>query len=123
MGIKKAIMGIHTEGFFSCGKLSCAGNGRTTPLNTFRFSSKLTSGKGIMKKPMSTTPLFDIVSEVRGTKLTKIAQIDRVIDWEPVRAVIETVYTKGSAPMGRQSYDGLMLFKIELLRVWYDLSD
>ncbi len=29
---------------------------------------------------MSTTPLFDIVSEVRGTKLTKIAQIDRVID-------------------------------------------
>ena len=56
-----------------------------------------------MKKPMSTTSLFDIVFEVR--------------------AVIETVYTKGSAPMGRQSYDGFMLFKIELLRVWYDLSD
>ena len=72
---------------------------------------------------MSTTPLFNIVSEVRGTKLTKIAQIDRVIDWEPVRAVIETVYTKGSAPMGHPSYDGLMLFKIELLRVWYGLSD
>ena len=58
-----------------------------------------------------------------GTKLTKVAQIDRVIDWAPVRAVNETVYTKGSAPTGRPSYDGLMLFKIELLRVWYDLSD
>ena len=33
-----------------------------------------------MKKPMSTTSLFDILSEVRGDKLTKVAQIDRVID-------------------------------------------
>ena len=56
-----------------------------------------------MKKPMSTTSLFDIVFEVR--------------------AVIETVYTKGSAPTGRPSYDGHMLFKIELLRVWYGLCD
>ncbi len=56
-----------------------------------------------MKKPTGTTSLFDIVSKVR--------------------AVIETVYTKGSAPTGRQSYDGLMLLKIEPLRIWYDLSD
>ena len=76
-----------------------------------------------MKKPMSTSSLFDILSEVRGTKLTKIAQIDRVIDWAPVRAVIGTVYTTGSAPTGRPSYDGLMLLKIELLRVWYGLRD
>ena len=33
---------------------------------------------------MSTTSLFDILSELRGTKLTKVAQIDRVIDWAPV---------------------------------------
>ena len=76
-----------------------------------------------MKKPMSTRSLFDILSEVRGTKLTKIAQIDRVIDWAPVRAVIGTVHTTGSTPTGRPSYDGLMLFKIELLRVWYGLRD
>lgn len=72
---------------------------------------------------MSTRSLFDILSEVRGTKLTKIAQIDRVIDWAPVRAVIGTVHTTGSTPTGRPSYDGLMLFKIELLRVWYGLRD
>ena len=40
-----------------------------------------------------------------------------------MRAVIETVHTTGSAPTGRPSYDGLMLFKIELLRVWYGLRD
>ena len=33
------------------------------------------------------------------------------------------MYTTGSAPKGRPSYDGLMLFKIELLRVWYGLRD
>ena len=48
-----------------------------------------------MKKPMSTTSLFDMLSEVRRTKLTKVAQIDRVINWASVRAVIETGYTKG----------------------------
>ena len=40
-----------------------------------------------------------------------------------MRAVIETVYTKGSSPTGRPSYEGLMLFKVELLRVWYGLRD
>ena len=58
-----------------------------------------------------------------GGKLTKVTQIDRVIDCAPVRTIIETVYTKGSIPMDRLSYDGLMLFKIELLCVWCDLSD
>ena len=71
-----------------------------------------------MKKPMSTTSLSDIVSEVRETKLTKVAQIDAAIDWAPVRAIIEAVYTSESP-----SYDGFMLFKIELLRMWYDLND
>ena len=51
------------------------------------------------------------------------ADQDCVIDWASVRAVIETVYTTGSAPTGRPSYDGLMLFKIELLRVGYGLRD
>ena len=72
---------------------------------------------------MGTTSLLDIVSGVQGTKLTKIAQIDRVIDWTPVRAVMGTVYKKDSAPTGHPSYDGHMLFKIELQRVWYGLRD
>ena len=32
-------------------------------------------------------------------------------------------YTKGYKPTGRPSYDSLVLFKIELLRTWYGLSD
>lgn len=71
-----------------------------------------------MKKSMSTTSLSDIMSEVRRTKQTKVAQIDEAIDWAPVRAIIEAVYTSESP-----SYSGFMLFKIELLRMWYNLSD
>ena len=39
------------------------------------------------------------------------------------RAIIEVAYTKGYKFTGRPSYDNLVLFKIELLRTWYGLSD
>ena len=32
-------------------------------------------------------------------------------------------YTKGYKSTGRPSYNSLVLFKIELLRTWYGLSD
>ena len=32
-------------------------------------------------------------------------------------------YTKGYKSTGQPSYDSLVLFKIELLRTWYGLSD
>ena len=40
-----------------------------------------------------------------------------------MRPLIKTVYTKGSTLTVPPSYDGFMLFKIELLCVWYGLSD
>lgn len=45
------------------------------------------------------------------------------IDWDAVNEKINEAYIKGVSVTGRPSYDGLMLFKIELIRVWYDLSD
>ncbi len=43
-----------------------------------------------MKRAMSTKALFDIISEVQVIKLTKVAQIDRIIDWVPsVRAATQ----------------------------------
>ena len=40
-----------------------------------------------------------------------------------IRAIIEVAYTKGYKFTGRPSYDSLVLFKIELLRTGYGLSD
>ena len=59
----------------------------------------------------------------RKVKQTFLSQINTIIDWSPIRAIIEVAYTKGYKPTGRPSYDSLVLFKIELLRTWYDLSD
>jgi len=52
-----------------------------------------------------------------------VFQIDQIIDWNPIRGLIEIAYTKGNRPTGRPSYDSLVLFKTELLRTWYGLSD
>ena len=49
--------------------------------------------------------------------------IGRIIDWAPIRSIIEIGYTKDHKSIGRPSYDSLMLFKTELLRTWYGQSD
>ena len=49
--------------------------------------------------------------------------IGRIIDWVPIRSIIEIGYTKDHKSIGRPSYDSLMLFKTELLRTWYGQSD
>lgn len=65
----------------------------------------------------------DVVANRRKVKKTFFNQINKVIDWEPIRRIIEDAYTKGNSKTGRPSYDALVLFRIELLRVWYGLSD
>ena len=77
-----------------------------------------------MKQQTNITLGFaDPVAGRRKVKAEFFNQITRVIDWAPVGRLISTVYTKGRGPQGRPGYDGLVLFRIELLRVWYGLSD
>ena len=59
----------------------------------------------------------------RKVKEAFFNQINMIIDWRPIRAIIEQAYTTGSSRTGRPGYDALVLFRIELLRVWYGLSD
>ena len=65
----------------------------------------------------------DLIMSRRKIKAKFLNQIDKVIDWKPVRAIIEEAYTKGQTGVGRPCYDSIALFKIELLRTWYGLSD
>ena len=71
----------------------------------------------------STLGFADLVAGQRKVKAEFFNQINRVIDWAPVRRIIETVYTKGRGPLGRPGYAGAVLFRIELLCGWYELSD
>ena len=76
-----------------------------------------------MKQKISSPSFADIFLDQRKVKQTFFSQINTVIDWAPIRAIIEVAYTKGYNSTGRPGYDSLVLFKIELLRTWYGLSD
>ena len=76
-----------------------------------------------MKQQSSLAGFADIILGQRKVKQTFFSQMNQIIDWDPIRRLIEVAYTKGSKSTGRPSYDSIILFKIELLRTWYGLSD
>jgi IS5 family transposase len=49
--------------------------------------------------------------------------ISQSIDWQLIASVIDVHYSVGKAFVGRPSHSGLVLFKMLLLGMWYDLSD
>nr|pir hypothetical protein 1 - Porphyromonas gingivalis [Porphyromonas gingivalis]prf//2024251A transposase [Porphyromonas gingivalis] len=50
-------------------------------------------------------------------------QVERLIDWRPIRDVINKKYTKRQNAMRAPAYDVILLFKMLLLETWYNLSD
>lgn len=66
-----------------------------------------------MKQNPSSPSFADVVLGQRKVKQAFFSQIDKLIDWNPIRGIIEIAYTKGYKPTGRPSYDSLILFKIE----------
>ncbi len=65
-------------------------------------------------KQCSSSPSFaDLIVGHRKVKQTFFLQIDQIIDWNPIRGLIEIAYTKGNRPTDRPSYDSLVLFKTE----------
>ena len=65
----------------------------------------------------------DLQMQRRKVKSEFFNQINAVIDWHPLRALIEAAYAKGFSPTGRPCYDCMVLFRMELMRTWYGLSD
>jgi IS5 family transposase len=76
-----------------------------------------------MKHKSNESGFADLLTGRRKIKENFFHQINQLIDWHPIKTIIESVSPKGKSNTGRLPYDGLVLFKIELLRVWYNLSD
>ncbi len=64
-----------------------------------------------------------IYVERRTRKNIFLQQIDKIIDWSIIEKEINKIYNKGFSVDGRPSYCGLLLFKMQLLQIWYNLSD
>lgn len=60
---------------------------------------------------------------VRKIKSQFFIQVDTILDWKPISKLIDKHYKKGKSAVGTPSYDGLLLFKMCLLQMWYGLSD
>jgi len=49
--------------------------------------------------------------------------VDAVINWEEIDREIKKIYKRGKSADGRPSYSGLILFKMQLISIWFNLSD
>jgi IS5 family transposase len=66
---------------------------------------------------------YDGYVERRTRKNTFFKPINMLIDWNEVEKEIKKVYKRGHSVDGRPAYSGLLLFKMLLLGIWYNLSD
>lgn len=64
-----------------------------------------------------------LTNRYRKTQNKFLNQVDILIDWRPIRSLINKKYTKRQNAVGAAAYDVIILFKMLLLQTWYNLSD
>ena len=61
------------------------------------------------------------LSEKQGK--SRLLQISDLIDWSPIRRILDEMYDNKSEKGGRPNCDVILMFKILILQQWYGLSD
>ncbi|MEM6718568.1 MAG: IS5 family transposase [Bacteroidota bacterium] len=61
--------------------------------------------------------------ERRISKNTFFLQMNQLIDWQPIEKELKKVYKRGLKERGTKAYNPLLLFKMQLISIWYNLSD
>jgi transposase, IS5 family len=54
---------------------------------------------------------------------SRLSQISDMIDWSPIRRILDEMYDNKSEKGGRPNCDVILMFKILILQQWYGLSD
>ena len=49
--------------------------------------------------------------------------INTIVDWEPLAEELDKIYTRGRNKAGQRAYRGILLFKMLLISIGYNLSD
>jgi IS5 family transposase len=65
----------------------------------------------------------DLAVSKRKLKSEFFNQINIIVDWRPISNLINKHYSRGDRSTGQPAYEGLLLFKMNLLQTWYGLSD
>ena len=53
----------------------------------------------------------------------RLSDVGKTLDWDVFRPILESMYTNKSGNGGHPNVDVILMFKIQLLEVWYSLSD
>ena len=61
--------------------------------------------------------------ERRISKNKFFLQVNTLIDWIPIEKELKKVYKRGLKARGTKAYNPLLLFKMQLISIWYNLSD
>ena len=61
------------------------------------------------------------LSETQGK--SRLSQISDLIDWSPIRRILDEMYDNKSGKGGRPNCDVILMFKILILQQWYGLND
>jgi IS5 family transposase len=54
---------------------------------------------------------------------SRLSQISDIINWDPIRDILDEMYDNKSERGGRPNCDVILMFKILILQRWYGLSD
>ena len=61
------------------------------------------------------------LNETQGK--SRLSQISDLIDWSPIRRILDEMYDNKSEKGGRPNCDVILMFKILILQQWYGLND
>jgi len=61
--------------------------------------------------------------EKHAEKNMFFSHVKEIIDWKTIDLELKKVYKKGLKERGARAYSPLLLFKMQLISIWYDLSD
>lgn len=65
----------------------------------------------------------DVYVERRIAKNAFFLQVNQLIDWLPIEKELKKIYRSGKKERGTKAYNPLLLFKMQLISIWYNLSD
>lgn len=61
--------------------------------------------------------------EKKASRNKFFSQMDKLIDWDSIEKELKKIYKSGKKERGTKAYNPLLLFKMQLISIWYDLSD
>jgi transposase, IS5 family len=76
-----------------------------------------------MTKTSNLPSLVDVVIAHRKISMDLFDRVTIILEAANIQSELKKYYKKGQSIDGRESYDGVVLFKMLLLQFWYGLSD